>query len=69
MKLERDTNPGAYAVKVSCFVCGRMLHLADMTIDRDGPSFRAYFCPDDVPETDEQARAHYQRDRIERGKG
>lgn len=39
----RDTNPGAYAVRVPCLTCGRMLLLADAVIDLDGPAFQAYY--------------------------
>lgn len=45
----RDGNPGAYAVKVQCIDCGTMRLLAEMLIDRDGPAFRAYYCPACLP--------------------
>lgn len=42
-RLVRDHSAGAYAVRVACLHCGAMLQLSDAVIDRDGPSFRAYY--------------------------
>lgn len=50
MRLMQDHSPGAYAVSVTCLHCGRMVPLADCTIDRDGEAFRAYFCPRCTPQ-------------------
>ena len=44
MNLVRDTNPGAYAVYVSCYKCGHRDLLANMVADLDGSSFKAYYC-------------------------
>ena len=43
-RLVKDTNPGAYAVYVSCAACGHRIKLADALIDRDGPAYQAYYC-------------------------
>lgn len=39
----RDHNPGAYAVRVPCLTCGKMVQLSEALIDPSGPSFRAYY--------------------------
>lgn len=49
MRLQADHSDGAYAVRVPCLVCGRLTCLADVTIDRDGPAFRAYYCAEHTP--------------------
>lgn len=50
MRLVTDHSLAAGCVDVCCLVCGRRHRLADSTIDRDGPSFRAYYCPEHKPE-------------------
>ena len=43
MNIVRDQSYAAYAVKVQCLRCGKMLSLADASIDLDGPAFEAYY--------------------------
>jgi len=50
IRLVVDHSPGAFAVNVQCYVCGKMEKLADCVIDANGPSFKAYYCPRHVPE-------------------
>ena len=40
-----DHSTGARAVDVPCYQCGKMHRLVQSTMDLDGPSFRAYYCP------------------------
>ena len=49
MKLVSDRNPGAFAVKVPCIACGKMLLLAEAQIDVDGQAFMAYYHRGCVP--------------------
>lgn len=44
-KLTIDHSVGARSVDVPCYVCGKMHQLANSTMDLDGPSFQAYYCP------------------------
>lgn len=50
MRLVTDHSLAAAAVSVPCIQCGRMHVLAQSIIDRDGPAFRAYYCPTCAPQ-------------------
>lgn len=57
---DKDTNPGAYAVRVKCLRCHSTRQLAHMRADLDGPPFFAYFCdPHCVPVTSVDAEQVY----------
>ena len=45
MRPTLDHSRAAYQVRVPCIACDQMHKLADSVIDRDGPAFRAYYCP------------------------
>lgn len=51
MRLTRDHSAGAResTYRVPCYQCGKMIKLRDSLIDRDGPSFRAYYCEEHLP--------------------
>ena len=44
MRLLFDHSIAAAAVSVPCYGCGRMKKLSEVVSDRDGPSFKAYYC-------------------------
>ena len=50
MRLMYDHSPGAYAVRVQCYVCGKLVQISNTVIDVEGPPFQAYYCPDCRPE-------------------
>jgi hypothetical protein len=43
MKLIKDHSDGAYAVSVPCLACGKVLRLAEVLIDIEGPALKAYY--------------------------
>jgi hypothetical protein len=51
----RDRNPGAFAVRVQCLTCGKLVQLSEALIDPDGPAFQAYY--HDRPECRPQEEA------------
>jgi hypothetical protein len=51
MRLVHDHSIGASVVYVPCYVCSKILLLADAIIDADGPAFQAYYCRSCLPPT------------------
>jgi len=49
MRIVRDDNPGAHNVRVSCIECGGWHWLYKMSMDLDGPAFKAYVCDACLP--------------------
>lgn len=57
MRLVKDHSPGAYAVRVQCVKCNRVVLLSDAYADADGRAFMDYYCDDCVFDHDAPMQA------------